>query len=88
MAELPDDFDQSVKRQILAAFGYASEGELNAAIEEAMPGYLAAHAEWEAEKVAFTAELQDRLAEAQQAVAFLRGRMALPDGVELAWEAP
>lgn len=82
--EAPDDFDQSIKRQILAAYGYAGEDELNAAIEEEWPGYLAAHAEWEAEKAAFSAELQDRLEEARQAVAwFLRHQGMLPDGVEL-----
>lgn len=82
--EAPDGFDQHIKQQILDAFGYASEAELNAVIEEQMPGYLAAHAEWETEKAAFTAELQGRLEEARQAVAaFLRDRGMLPDGVEL-----
>lgn len=85
MAEPDDDFAQDVKRQTLAAFRYASEGELNAAIEEAFPGYLAAHAEWEAEKAAFSAELQGRLEKARQAVAVWAHAM-LPDGVELAWE--
>jgi hypothetical protein len=81
----PDDgFTKDVKQQILDAYGFESEAELNAAIEERMPGYLAAHAEWEAQKAAFTTELQDRWEEARQAVAaFLRGRGMLPDGVDL-----
>lgn len=82
--EAPDNFDQHIKQQILEAFGYASEAELNATIEEQLPGYLTAHAEWEAEKTTFTAELQGRLEDARQAVAtFLRDRGMLPDGVEL-----
>lgn len=80
----PDDFDQNIKRQILNAFGYASEAELNAAIEEEFPGYLAAHAEWEAEKAAFAAELQGRVEEAAAAVtAWGQAHGMLPDGVEL-----
>ena len=82
---VPDDFDQSVKRQILAAYGYTSEAELNAAIEEELPGYLAAHAEWEAEKAAFSAELQGRMEEAAAAVTtWGQAHGMLPDGVELA----
>ena len=81
---MSNNFDQSVKRQILAAYGYASEGELNAAIEDAFPGYLAAHAEWEVEKAAFTAELQDRMEEVAAAVtAWGQAHGMLPDGVEL-----
>lgn len=81
--EAPDDFDQHIKQQILNAFGYASEAELNAAIEEQLPGYLAAHAEWEAEKAAFTAEIQGRVEGARQAVAeHLQAQGLLPDGVE------
>jgi hypothetical protein len=79
-----DDFADHVKQRILDAYGFDSEAELNAAIEEKMPGYLAAHAEWEAEKAAFTTELQDRQEEARQAVAtFLRDWGMLPEGVEL-----
>lgn len=84
MSAPDDDFTKDVKQRILDAYVFESDAELNAAIEERMPGYLAAHAEWEAEKAAFTAELQDRWEEARQAVAaFLRGRGVLPDGVEL-----
>lgn len=84
MSDLTDDFDAHIKRQILDAFGYASEGELNAAIEEAMPGYLAAHAEWEAEKAAFGAELQGRVEEARRNVeALLRAQGMMPDGAGL-----
>lgn len=82
--QAPDEFEERVKRQILAAFGYASEAELNAAIEEDFPGYLAAHAEYEEERAAYIAALPGRVEEARQSVtAFLRDRGMLSDGVEL-----
>jgi hypothetical protein len=82
--EAPDDYDAHIKQQILTAFGFASEAELDAAIEEELPGYLAAHAAWEAEKAAFIAELADRAAEATAAVtAWGQAHGMLSDGVEL-----
>lgn len=81
---VPDDFSEHLKQQILDAYGFDSEAELDAAIEEQLPGYLAAHAEWEAEKAAFTAELQGRMEEATAAVtAWGQAHGILPDGVEL-----
>lgn len=81
--QAPDDFGQHIKHRILDAYGFDSEAELNAAIEDELPGYLAAHAEWEAEKAAFTAEIQGRVEEVRQAVAEqLQAQGLLPDGVE------
>lgn len=56
--EVPDDYDAHIKQQILAAFGFASEAELDAAIEEELPGYLAAEAEYKAEQETFRAQIE------------------------------
>lgn len=82
--EVSDAFDEQVKRQILNAYGFESEAELDAATEEALPGYLAAEAEYRAEQEAFAAELPRRQAEAAATVtAWGQAHGMLPDGVEL-----
>lgn len=81
--EVPDDFADRVKRRILDAYGFESEAEPDAAIEKELPGYLAAEAEYKAERDAYLAELPDRVRQAQQAVtSHLRAAGLLPDGVE------
>lgn len=83
MTEPDDDFAEYVQRQVLDAFGFDSEAELNAAIEEEFPGYLAAHAEYEAEQEAYRAELPGRVQEAAAKVTeLLRAQGLLQDGVK------
>jgi hypothetical protein len=78
-----DDFADRVKRQILDAYGFAGEAELDTAIEEELPGYLAAEAEYEARREAYLAELPDRVQEATAKVTeLLRAQGMLPSGVE------
>lgn len=77
-----DDFSDHVKRQILDAYGFASEAELDAATEEELPGYLAAEAEYEARREAYLTELPGRVQEATAKVTeLLRAQGMLPDGI-------
>lgn len=87
MSDIPDEARQAIRRQILDAYGFASVDELNAAIEEEFPGWLAAHAEYEAHQAAYRAALPNMMERARQhATAELAAQgMALPDGIELVW---
>lgn len=81
--EAPEDFGDQVKRRILDAYGFDSEGELDAATEEELPGYLAAEAEYKARHEAYLAALPDQVRHAQQSVtSHLRAAGLLPDNVE------
>lgn len=86
----PDDaFHNRVKRQILDAYGFDSSADLDAAIEEALPGYLGAEAEYNAERTAFEAGLPARVEEVQRTVyEQLRTRGILPDGIEFELVTP
>lgn len=82
--EAPDGFEEHVKQQILDAYGFGSAAELDAAIEEQLPGYLAAEAEYTTRHEAYLAELPSRVQEAVAKVtAQLRAQGMLPAGVEL-----
>jgi len=80
-----DDFAEHLRQQVLGAYGFDSQAELDAATEEALPGYLAAEAEYNAERDAFAAELPGRVEEVQRTVyEQLREQGLLPDGIEFA----
>lgn len=87
MAGPDNDFTEHLRQQVLAAYGFDSQAELDAATEEELPGYLAAEAEYNAERDAFAAELPGRAEEARRAVnERLQAAGILPDGLELEFE--
>lgn len=84
MTDPTDDFAEHLRQQVLGAYGFDGQAELDAATEEALPGYLAAEAEYHAERDAFEAEMPGRAEAARQAVeTFLRDQGILPEGTQL-----